>query len=572
MSSVILICAIAVLPWIALNEFSTKGEPREAAVAVSMLKTGDWTLPRVYADEYAYKPPMAHWMMAVFSLPEGHVTEFTSRLPSALAYVVTMAIILLFFGKNVRFQEAFIATFLTLTCIEIHRAGLTARVDMLLTAFVVIGLTQLFRWENKLELKGLPILIPLMLSGAMLTKGPVGVLLPLFIFGVYLLLLRKYSLFKIIKSILYIGVASLFIPALWYIEAWLHGGAEFLNLTLFENFGRFFHLSQGAMHYDLGHENGAWYNLVTLIAGFAPWTLLLFFSLFGLRVTKPAGTFRTWLAERWKQVLAMDKIRLFSLVAAFGVVFFYSFPSSKRSVYLMPAYPFIALFIAQYILYLAEHRPAVIRLFATTLAVVTGLLILLVVMQMTGCIDMYLLAETLTHSRSTLETVRAIATACAPSWSVVPLLLVLLIAFLTTCYQMAKKIHIKILYATVFLVFATNLFIDGGLMPEIRREGSSRPFAREIQTDFPLNETNVYVMNDLRKYRNMYGMNFYMNNCFHDFETEQPQTGYLLATEKDFPAIEQTWGDRYAFRILRTSYRIISETRSRIILSRFDKK
>ena len=56
---VIVICIISVLPWIGLGDFSTKGEPREAAVAVSMLETGNWILPQVYANEFAYKPPLA---------------------------------------------------------------------------------------------------------------------------------------------------------------------------------------------------------------------------------------------------------------------------------------------------------------------------------------------------------------------------------------------------------------------------------------------------------------------------------------------------------------------------------
>ena len=32
----VVICIISVLPWIGLGDFSTKGEPREAAVAISM--------------------------------------------------------------------------------------------------------------------------------------------------------------------------------------------------------------------------------------------------------------------------------------------------------------------------------------------------------------------------------------------------------------------------------------------------------------------------------------------------------------------------------------------------------
>ncbi|MDR3267656.1 MAG: glycosyltransferase family 39 protein [Tannerella sp.] len=565
MSTIILVCLLSVIPWIALGDFSTKGEPREAAVAVSMLESGNWMLPRVYADEFAYKPPMTHWLMALFSLPQGHVSPFTARLPSALAYTALMALTLLFFGRKIRFQEAFIATLLLLTCVEIHRAGMTARVDMLLTCFTVAGLMQLFRWEDDLELKGLPLLIPVLLSGAVLTKGPVGLILPVFVFGVYLWLLRKYRLPRIVKSLVYISLSSLFIPSLWYIEAWLQGGSEFLDVILAENFGRFFHLNPENIRYDLGHENGAWYNLVTLIAGFVPWTLLLFFSLFGLKLRRPAGTLKVWLQKGRRSMAAMDKIQLFSLTAAVCIVFFYSIPGSKRSVYLMPAYPFIAVFISRFFLYLAEYRAGVIRLFAGVLAAIVTLVAAVSILQMTGAVDLCRLV-----SGSQSDTLNAVAKALSPG-NVPALLILALLAcsLLTVCYHMKKKINIKILYASLFLVFCANLFVDGVLMRSIRNEGSARPFAEAIRQDFALDGTNVYVMNDLRKYYNMYGMNFYLGNRFRNFETSQPQTGYFLAAEKDFPAITQRYAGKYAFQTLRTSDKIISDTRSRIILSRF---
>ena len=135
---VVFICIISVLPWIGIGDFSTKGEPREAAVAVSMIETGNWVLPQTYADEFAYKPPMSHWLMAAFSYPQGYVNEFTSRLPSAISFIVLVSFMLVFFGRRTRFQEAFIAALLLITCVEIHRAAMTTRVDILLTTFIVL--------------------------------------------------------------------------------------------------------------------------------------------------------------------------------------------------------------------------------------------------------------------------------------------------------------------------------------------------------------------------------------------------------------------------------------------------
>lgn len=570
----VVLCMLSVLPWIGLGDFSTKGEPREAAVAVSMLETGNWVLPQVYADEFAYKPPMAHWLMAAFSYPQGYVSEFTSRLPSAAAFIVLMGFVLVFFGKRiVKFQEAFIATLLLLTCVEIHRAAMTTRVDMLLTTFIVLGLFQLYRWEDKLELKGLPIFIPILFGCAILTKGPVGIILPLFVFGVYLFVLNRYSWLTIFKALLYAAVSSLFLPMLWYVAAWKQGGDEFLNVVLAENFARFFHLSTPSLGYDLGHENGIWYNFVTLLGGFIPWTIFFFFTLFGMKWHKPSRSFKAILNDSWRQVRSMEKVRLFSLVALVCIFVFYSIPSSKRSVYLMPAYPFIALFLAQYTLYITEYRTKVTRVFAAFLAALVGIVVVALILTMRGIIHPVDLTRHFTDNAITLHTVESVThTLTSPGGLAVCILIVTLVALVTVFYQMSKKINIKILYATIALTFCINLLIDGVLMPGIRESGSCRFFAERISQTYPLDNRNMYVMNNLKEYRNLYGLNFYLGNRFHNFEKEMPDEGYFLSGEKEMEKVETKYGDRYIFQQLTATEHPINEVRQRIILTHFEKK
>ncbi|PNE26738.1 dolichyl-phosphate-mannose--protein mannosyltransferase [Tannerella sp. oral taxon 808] len=577
-TTIVVLCLLTILPWIATGDFSTKGEPREASVAVSMLESGNWTLPKVYADEFAYKPPMVHWMMALASLPGGHVTELTARLPSAVAYTVLGAMMLIFLGRRVRFQEAFIAVCVMLTCVEIHRAGMTARVDMVLTGFIVAALLQMYRWEEKLSLKGLPIVIPLLLSGAVLTKGPVGIILPLFIFGTYLLLLRKYSLLQIFKALLYTAVASAFLPLLWYIAAWRQGGDAFLNVVLAENFGRFFHLSEAAIPYDLGHKEPIWYNLVTLAAGFLPWTLLLLFSLFGFnrkphsaQVERP--TFGHRVHQAWDALLAMDRVRLFSLVAAVCTVFFYTIPSSKRSVYLMPAYPFISLFVAQAMLYVAEHRSRCTRVFAAFIAVIGTVAFGIAVLTAAGALRPVEIATRFTQRSTTLETVSAVAQGLAhPSVGTIIVLVILATALLTVGYQMLRRINIKILYASLFLTVALNLFIDGAVMHSLRNHTSSRAFAERIRHEYPDEQGRIYVMNDLRAgFTNLYGLNFYLGNRFRNFDAERPAAGCFLSADRDSTLLSERFGQTYTFRPITHSTRTLSDVRSRVTLYRFER-
>jgi 4-amino-4-deoxy-L-arabinose transferase-like glycosyltransferase len=570
-TTVLIVCALSVLPWIGLGDFATKGEPREAAVAVSMLESGNWILPEVYADEFAYKPPLAHWLMAVASLPQGYVSEFTARLPSALAYIFLMGITLFFFGRRVKFQEAFIGVLLLFTCIEIHRAGMTARVDMLLTTFIVLGLYTLYRWEERLELKGLPVSIPLLLGCAVLAKGPVGAILPLFVFGVYLVLLRRYRLLIVFKALLYAGVSSLFLPLIWYVAAWRQGGDDFLRLVLSENFGRFFHIEQLKTHYEWGHENGLWYNFATLLAGFTPWTLLFLFSLFGIK-PQPLQSFKTIGKSLLQGLYSMEKLKLFSLVALVCILFFYSIPSGKRSVYLMPAYPFIALFLAQYTLYITSYRRKVIRFFAVFLAVWVVLVVALMGLTLTGLIDPAALAGTFANPSAafTIETVARMFT--SPDGLTIAILIILSAALVTLFYQMRKRIDLKILYAVIFLVFAVNLLIDGVIMRAIRNGNSSRPFAERLKHDYPINAGNTYVMNNLRDYSNMYGLNFYLGNMFHNFEAEQPESGYFLVVEKDMEQVLHRYGNIYTFTPLTSSDRAPEEVLRTIHLYRFSRK
>lgn len=570
----VMICVISVLPWIGLGDFSTKGEPREAAVAISMLESGNWILPESYADEFAYKPPMAHWLMALFSYPQGYVSEFTSRLPSALAFIVMAGFVLLFFGKRiVKFQEAFIATLLFVTCIEIHRAAMTTRVDMLLTAFMFIGLVQLYRWEEMLELKGLPVIIPILLGCAILTKGPVGMVLPLFIFGVYLLMLGKYSYLTIFKAILYSGISSLFLPILWYSAAWKQGGDDFLNVVIAENFARFLHLSTPNIAYDLGHENGVWYNFMTIIAGFMPWTIFFIFSIFGLKISKPGKSLTALLKDIWQRIRSMEKIRLFSLVAIVCILFFYSIPSSKRSVYLMPAYPFIALFLAQYALYITEYKTKVTRVFATILVLLVNMVFIAILLTIFGLVNPVGIVSNYTNSPELLQQVGMVANELSsPSALTCCIILFNIAALITVYYQLFKKINIKILYATIALTFSVNLIIDGVIMLGIRKSDSCQAFATHIMKEYPLNRDNVYVVNDLHEYRNLYGLNFYMGNIFHNFEKEMPEKGFFLIGDKDMEKVLSKYGDKYKFNRLQTSDRSFSELKQRIVLSEFSLK
>ena len=90
--ALLFIAAVMLLPFLGMTDFNTKGEPREAIVAQTMLQTDNWVLPSNNGGEFAYKPPLFHWLVALSSLPGGEVTEFTSQGPDILAFAWPSAI------------------------------------------------------------------------------------------------------------------------------------------------------------------------------------------------------------------------------------------------------------------------------------------------------------------------------------------------------------------------------------------------------------------------------------------------------------------------------------------------
>ena len=203
------------------DPFHTRGEPREAVVALSMLQQGNWVLPVNNGVELAFKPPFFHWCIAAISALVGTVNEYTSRMPSALALSAMVLVGYVFYAKRRGTEVAFLAALITLTNFEVHRAGVACRVDMVLSAMMVIALYQFYKWAER-DLKGIPWVGILCLSAAALTKGPVGIALPCAVPAVFLWL-RGRGFFRVFFRFFAVALAACVLPAAWYYAAYLQG-------------------------------------------------------------------------------------------------------------------------------------------------------------------------------------------------------------------------------------------------------------------------------------------------------------------------------------------------------------
>ena len=113
-----------------------------------MLESGNWILPVNYGTDIAYKPPFFYWAIATVSSLLGGVTEYSSRLPSALAFLAMQLVFFSFIAKRKGVKTAFLASILLLSSFEVHRAAVACRVDMVQVSLIVISLCLLFSWTG----------------------------------------------------------------------------------------------------------------------------------------------------------------------------------------------------------------------------------------------------------------------------------------------------------------------------------------------------------------------------------------------------------------------------------------
>lgn len=530
-----IVCVIAVMltvPFLGLTDFYSKGEPREAVVAYTMVEHGNWILPINNGGDIPYKPPFFHWCIALFSLLQGHVSEFTSRLPSALALVAMSVGGFVFFAKRKNANMALLATLLSLTAFEVHRAGINCRVDMVNTAFMVGALFLMFRWWERGK-HTMPWLAILCMSGATLTKGPVGMLLPCAVMGVFMLTQRE-SLWSTVWRLGLTALLSLVLPLCWYYAAYLQGGDEFLRLVKEENIDRLL----GKMAYE-SHENPFWYNFLTLITGWLPYTLLFVFSLFVL----PWKRFSK--SGFMQSVRHAEPMQVFVWLAFGLILFFYCIPKSKRSVYLLPCYPFMAWLMAQYVVWLVANRLSAVKAYAWLMGVLGVVLSVAFVVLKTGVVP-----DTLFHGKHAADNIAMLHALESISVSPSHLLFALLpaavgVATIITLLKKDDNLRNRVVWLSLSVVVTLFLALDSTFQPAVLNTKADKPLAPQIEQRFDMTKMYSYMSSPMLHF---FSLNFYLGDRIQQFEKVKPEDGVLMIPEDDVEEFKKTVGRGYCLQ------------------------
>ena len=352
-------------------------EPLFAEAARQMTVTGDWITPYFNGETRFDKPPLIYWLMAIAYQLIG-VNEWAVRLPSALAaiaLVIFSFFTLRYFGfatsstqtttKNYRqiqrqlWLSAWISSALiafTPQLLVWARIGVS---DMLLSACVAIALLCFFWGYTKQEQEDKKIkrnnlkssqdesppnrsfkLQPangwyfsfyIMLALAVLTKGPVGIVLPGLIILVFLLYVGKFR--EVLQEV---GIISgmlifLLLTLPWYILVILRNGNGYIESFFgYHNFERFTDVVNG-------HSAPWYFYFLVILLGFAPWSLYLPLAIARIRI---------WQVSFWRNQNRSAQLSLFVFFWFTGIFIFFTIAVTKLPSYVIPLLPSAAILVA----------------------------------------------------------------------------------------------------------------------------------------------------------------------------------------------------------------------------------
>lgn len=284
-------------------------ESNYALTAKEMIMSGDWLSPRIYGIFWYDKPIFLYWMLCLSYSIFGF-TDFASRFPSALfgaASVVMAAWFML--QRTSRKSAALLLAAMTATSLEIWLISHAVITDQALFFFTISTLFFAFTGITKNK-RFYVIAAYAMAAGAVLTKGPVGIVLP----GTFLLLFAGLQhRLDYAKRLFPVGGILIFLLLCltWYGPMYSRHGMDFIN--------GFLGLNNVIRATVSEHpEVNVWYYYVVLVPlSLLPWTGPCLYAL-------------------WKNRSRSDEYS-YMLIWALGTILFYTLMATKY-----PTYAYIA--------------------------------------------------------------------------------------------------------------------------------------------------------------------------------------------------------------------------------------
>lgn len=316
-----------------------RDEGLNAEAAREMVDSGNWVIPTLNGEPFFAKSVLIYWLMSGSYRLLG-VSEFAARVPPA---VCMAALILLQYWFLTSVRGPFIgllAGSMLLLNIEMVAIGRMALTDSALIFFTTASLYGFWLGlHGDGNQRHAMWLLYVGMALGMMTKGPIGVVVPLLGTLPYLIVTRRFSQFWR-KGFPIVGLLVFALIALpWYgAMLWLHG-PRYATSAQADTVGRFFDITDG-------HGGTIFFYFPVLFFGFFPWSGFL-----------PAAISHVW--KEWRraqsptssnhaQPQAPHELELFAALWLIGVFVFFTLSATRLPQYIGPLYPAAAILAASY--------------------------------------------------------------------------------------------------------------------------------------------------------------------------------------------------------------------------------
>jgi 4-amino-4-deoxy-L-arabinose transferase-like glycosyltransferase len=359
-------------------------EFRWAEIAREMIVTHNYFWPTINGHVYYDKPLGSYWLV-IFSTPfTGSLNEAATRLPSAIAGLLAVALLMLLTRRLYDARTAMLSGVILATSFSFVFFSRDASADVETIAGELAALL-LFN-HNEQRGGGLWVVgLWLIMAATSLTKGLLGFALPLLMIGAYSCLRDGWSqLFQEIASdsmadrirklvernrwffnwYTVIGVALgglvYYIP--FEVSARMMGTQKGLAMVYRENVVRFFH--------PFDHRGPIYLYIYVIFGLMAPWSALLPAALVEAHSLRYANA----------EPARADR---FALVYFWATFIFFTLSGSRRSYYILPILPAAAMLVARTLAYPGDLHSTFARRLLTigyaivAIAAVAGIVLLI---------------------------------------------------------------------------------------------------------------------------------------------------------------------------------------------------
>lgn len=313
--SVLLTAVVSLAFFLLYNHVMPVTDPVEANYALTareMLESGDWLSPRIYGAFWFDKPVMTYWLLAssfaVFGL-----NEWAARLPGAIFAALGVGYAYWFcLETGASKKRAFLTALVLATSLEYWMLARLVLTDAILFFFSAVTMGQAYLGLSR-DRSQYWLTAYAAAALAVLTKGPVGLVLPGLLLLAYVMACRDWRLLKRFRWIWGIGVFLLLVGP-WYVWMLQQHGEQFVNTFLG------LHNVTRATVSEHPEDNVFYYYLVLYPVSLLPWSGLLLAALTKRRVALLQGGLARYL---W--------------VWLGGTLLFYSLMATKYPTYVFPA-------------------------------------------------------------------------------------------------------------------------------------------------------------------------------------------------------------------------------------------